>query len=191
MDTSKIWGERCLCSCRTYSVSSADAPCCCKAPLGCSWLHCVSICQCWVENMGRSLMSSRCITQDESRCLICELWMETTLFSCPPQKWKLKSSVLQHHVSGLCLDSQTPMGPLVINQCRAQLASQSWEPQIITWASAAERARGRSRTWTCRRTRAAAHCGLTEAPKTATTVLYLCDVTFKTPLHHCLHDKSC
>eukprot|EP00066_Takifugu_rubripes_P028876 XP_011618142.1 PREDICTED: polypeptide N-acetylgalactosaminyltransferase 16 [Takifugu rubripes] len=48
------------------------------------------------------------------------------------QKWKPKGSVLQHLVSGLCLDSQTPMGPLVINPCRPQVASQSWEPQIIT-----------------------------------------------------------
>lgn len=38
-------------------------------------------------------------------------------------------------VSGLCLDSQTPTGPLVIMQCRPQVASQSWEPQIITWAT--------------------------------------------------------
>uniref|UniRef100_H2SDL4 Polypeptide N-acetylgalactosaminyltransferase n=1 Tax=Takifugu rubripes TaxID=31033 RepID=H2SDL4_TAKRU len=56
-----------------------------------------------------------------------------TSFCCPPpQKWKPKGSVLQHLVSGLCLDSQTPMGPLVINPCRPQVASQSWEPQIIT-----------------------------------------------------------
>lgn len=50
----------------------------------------------------------------------------------PPQKWKPKGSVLQHLVSGLCLDSQTPTGPLVIAQCRPQAAGQSWEPQIIT-----------------------------------------------------------
>uniref|UniRef100_H3CYV1 Polypeptide N-acetylgalactosaminyltransferase n=1 Tax=Tetraodon nigroviridis TaxID=99883 RepID=H3CYV1_TETNG len=48
------------------------------------------------------------------------------------QKWKPKGSVLQHLVSGLCLDSQTPTGPLAITQCRPQAAGQSWEPQIIT-----------------------------------------------------------
>uniref|UniRef100_A0AAQ5XCB2 Polypeptide N-acetylgalactosaminyltransferase n=1 Tax=Amphiprion ocellaris TaxID=80972 RepID=A0AAQ5XCB2_AMPOC len=47
-------------------------------------------------------------------------------------KWKPKGPALQHMVSGLCLDSQTPTGPLVISQCRPQMASQSWEPQIIT-----------------------------------------------------------
>ncbi|TNN41291.1 Polypeptide N-acetylgalactosaminyltransferase 16 [Liparis tanakae] len=47
-------------------------------------------------------------------------------------KWKPKGPALQHMVSGLCLDSQTPAGPLVITQCRPQMASQSWEPQIIT-----------------------------------------------------------
>lgn len=52
------------------------------------------------------------------------------------QKWKPKGTALQHMVSGLCLDSQTPTGPLVITQCRPQVASQSWEPQIITWATA-------------------------------------------------------
>ena len=51
------------------------------------------------------------------------------------QKWKPKGTALQHMVSGLCLDSQTPTGPLVITQCRPQVASQSWEPQIITWAT--------------------------------------------------------
>uniref|UniRef100_A0AAQ5XXC4 Polypeptide N-acetylgalactosaminyltransferase n=1 Tax=Amphiprion ocellaris TaxID=80972 RepID=A0AAQ5XXC4_AMPOC len=50
----------------------------------------------------------------------------------PRQKWKPKGPALQHMVSGLCLDSQTPTGPLVISQCRPQMASQSWEPQIIT-----------------------------------------------------------
>ncbi|XP_028994902.1 polypeptide N-acetylgalactosaminyltransferase 16 [Betta splendens] len=50
----------------------------------------------------------------------------------PRQKWKPKGSALQHMVSGFCLDSQTPTGPPVIAQCRPQVASQSWEPQIIT-----------------------------------------------------------
>ncbi|XP_060938108.1 polypeptide N-acetylgalactosaminyltransferase 16 [Limanda limanda] len=50
----------------------------------------------------------------------------------PRQKWKPKGSALQHTVSGLCLDSQTPAGPLVVAQCLPQMASQSWEPQIIT-----------------------------------------------------------
>uniref|UniRef100_A0AAX7V7N0 Polypeptide N-acetylgalactosaminyltransferase n=1 Tax=Astatotilapia calliptera TaxID=8154 RepID=A0AAX7V7N0_ASTCA len=50
----------------------------------------------------------------------------------PRQKWKPKGTALQHMVSGLCLDSQTPMGPPVILQCRPQMASQSWEPQVIT-----------------------------------------------------------
>uniref|UniRef100_A0A8C4GQY4 Polypeptide N-acetylgalactosaminyltransferase n=1 Tax=Dicentrarchus labrax TaxID=13489 RepID=A0A8C4GQY4_DICLA len=50
----------------------------------------------------------------------------------PRQKWKPKGTALQHMVSGLCLDSQTPTGPPVITQCRPQMASQSWEPQIIT-----------------------------------------------------------
>ncbi|CAG5866815.1 unnamed protein product [Menidia menidia] len=50
----------------------------------------------------------------------------------PRQKWKPKGTALQHMVSGLCLDSQTPPGPPVITQCRPQMASQSWEPQIIT-----------------------------------------------------------
>lgn len=54
------------------------------------------------------------------------------------QKWKPKGSALQHLVSGLCLDSQTPTGPPVINQCRPQVASQSWEPQIITWVDGGE-----------------------------------------------------
>lgn len=61
------------------------------------------------------------------------------------QKWKPKGTALQHMVSGLCLDSQTPTGPLVITQCRPQVASQSWEPQIITWATADGGGRGRGR----------------------------------------------
>lgn len=52
------------------------------------------------------------------------------------QKWKPKGPALQHMVSGLCLDSQAPTGPPVITQCRPQMASQSWEPQVITWATA-------------------------------------------------------
>lgn len=52
------------------------------------------------------------------------------------QKWKPKGTALQHMVSGLCLDSQTPTGPPVITQCRPQVASQTWEPQVITWATA-------------------------------------------------------
>ena len=56
-----------------------------------------------------------------------------TLFFFPPvQKWKPKGPALQHIVSGLCLDSQPPAGPPVITQCHPQLASQSWEPQLIT-----------------------------------------------------------
>lgn len=47
------------------------------------------------------------------------------------QKWRPKGVALQHTVSGLCLDSQTPAGPPVIAQCRPQVAGQSWEPQII------------------------------------------------------------
>ena len=54
------------------------------------------------------------------------------IFSLSLQKWKPKGTALQHMVSGLCLDSQTPTGPPVISQCRPQMASQSWEPQIIT-----------------------------------------------------------
>ncbi|XP_061105602.1 polypeptide N-acetylgalactosaminyltransferase 16 [Conger conger] len=48
------------------------------------------------------------------------------------QKWRPKGPALQHAVSGLCLDSQPPTGPPVIAQCRPQLASQSWEPQLLT-----------------------------------------------------------
>uniref|UniRef100_A0A8C3G6D0 Polypeptide N-acetylgalactosaminyltransferase n=1 Tax=Cyclopterus lumpus TaxID=8103 RepID=A0A8C3G6D0_CYCLU len=61
----------------------------------------------------------------------CFLFVCFSLSLCV-QKWKPKGPALQHMVSGLCLDSQTPMGPLVITQCRPQMASQSWEPQIIT-----------------------------------------------------------
>ncbi|XP_042186304.1 polypeptide N-acetylgalactosaminyltransferase 16-like [Oncorhynchus tshawytscha] len=50
----------------------------------------------------------------------------------PRQKWKPKGPALQHMVSGLCLDSQPPAGPPTITQCRSQLASQVWEPQLIT-----------------------------------------------------------
>ncbi|XP_041703327.1 polypeptide N-acetylgalactosaminyltransferase 16 [Coregonus clupeaformis] len=50
----------------------------------------------------------------------------------PRQKWKPKGPALQHMVSGLCLDSQPPAGPPAITQCRPQLASQVWEPQLIT-----------------------------------------------------------
>ncbi|KAI1895215.1 hypothetical protein AGOR_G00104010 [Albula goreensis] len=48
------------------------------------------------------------------------------------QKWKPKGPAFQHLVSGLCLDSQPPAGPPIISQCRPQLASQSWEPQLLT-----------------------------------------------------------
>uniref|UniRef100_UPI001A98FB54 LOW QUALITY PROTEIN: polypeptide N-acetylgalactosaminyltransferase 16 n=1 Tax=Gasterosteus aculeatus aculeatus TaxID=481459 RepID=UPI001A98FB54 len=58
--------------------------------------------------------------------------MDTCSAKEPRQKWKPKGTALQHVVSGLCLDSQTPTGPLVVTQCRPQMASQSWEPQIIT-----------------------------------------------------------
>ncbi|XP_029114355.1 polypeptide N-acetylgalactosaminyltransferase 16 [Scleropages formosus] len=50
----------------------------------------------------------------------------------PRQKWRPKGPALQHMVSGLCLDSQSPAGPPAITQCRPQLASQSWEPQLAT-----------------------------------------------------------
>nr|XP_057934467.1 polypeptide N-acetylgalactosaminyltransferase 16 [Doryrhamphus excisus] len=50
----------------------------------------------------------------------------------PRQKWKPKGSALQHTVSGFCLDSQSPSGPPVVAQCRPQVASQAWEPQVIT-----------------------------------------------------------
>ncbi|KAK7904532.1 hypothetical protein WMY93_017139 [Mugilogobius chulae] len=50
----------------------------------------------------------------------------------PRQKWKPKGAALQHMVSGLCLDSQSPTSPPVIMQCRPQVASQIWEPQVIT-----------------------------------------------------------
>ncbi|XP_054652764.1 polypeptide N-acetylgalactosaminyltransferase 16 [Dunckerocampus dactyliophorus] len=49
----------------------------------------------------------------------------------PRQKWKPKGPALQHTVSGFCLDSQSPPGPLVVAQCRPQVASQAWEPQVI------------------------------------------------------------
>ncbi|XP_069567688.1 polypeptide N-acetylgalactosaminyltransferase 16 [Brachyistius frenatus] len=58
--------------------------------------------------------------------------MESCNTKEPRQKWKPKGTALQHMVSGLCLDSQTPTGPPVIMQCRPQVASQSWEPQVIT-----------------------------------------------------------
>ncbi|XP_027028703.1 polypeptide N-acetylgalactosaminyltransferase 16 [Tachysurus fulvidraco] len=48
------------------------------------------------------------------------------------QRWKPRGPALQHLVSGLCLDSQPPAGPPVIAQCRPQMASQSWEPQLVT-----------------------------------------------------------
>ncbi|CAL8297352.1 unnamed protein product [Arctogadus glacialis] len=50
----------------------------------------------------------------------------------PRQRWRPKGAALQHMVSGLCLDSQTPGGPPAITQCRPQVASQSWVPQLIT-----------------------------------------------------------
>ncbi|XP_056446154.1 polypeptide N-acetylgalactosaminyltransferase 16 [Gadus chalcogrammus] len=50
----------------------------------------------------------------------------------PKQRWRPKGAALQHMVSGLCLDSQTPGGPPAITQCRPQVASQSWVPQLIT-----------------------------------------------------------
>ncbi|XP_067312308.1 polypeptide N-acetylgalactosaminyltransferase 16 isoform X2 [Pseudorasbora parva] len=48
------------------------------------------------------------------------------------QKWKPRGPALQHMISGLCLDSQPPSGPPIIAQCRPQVASQSWEPQLVT-----------------------------------------------------------
>ncbi|KAL0969485.1 hypothetical protein UPYG_G00227920 [Umbra pygmaea] len=50
----------------------------------------------------------------------------------PRQKWKPKGPSLQHMVSGLCLDSLPPAGPPAITLCRPQLASQVWEPQLIS-----------------------------------------------------------
>uniref|UniRef100_A0A3P9GY61 Polypeptide N-acetylgalactosaminyltransferase n=1 Tax=Oryzias latipes TaxID=8090 RepID=A0A3P9GY61_ORYLA len=50
----------------------------------------------------------------------------------PRQKWKPKGTALLHMVSGLCLDSQTPAGPLAVAQCRPLLASQVWEPQVVS-----------------------------------------------------------
>ncbi|XP_065822734.1 LOW QUALITY PROTEIN: polypeptide N-acetylgalactosaminyltransferase 16 [Labrus bergylta] len=58
--------------------------------------------------------------------------MESCNAKEPRQKWKPRGSALQHMVSGLCLDSQTPTGPPVILQCRPLVAGQTWEPQIIT-----------------------------------------------------------
>ncbi|XP_062378771.1 polypeptide N-acetylgalactosaminyltransferase 16 isoform X2 [Sardina pilchardus] len=58
--------------------------------------------------------------------------MEPCNFKEPRQKWRPKGTALQHMVSGLCLDSQPPAGPPIITQCHPQLASQSWEPQLIT-----------------------------------------------------------
>ncbi|XP_016133787.1 polypeptide N-acetylgalactosaminyltransferase 16-like [Sinocyclocheilus grahami] len=48
------------------------------------------------------------------------------------QKWKARGPALQHMISGLCLDSQPPSGPPLAAQCRPQVASQSWEPQLVT-----------------------------------------------------------
>ncbi|XP_062863407.1 polypeptide N-acetylgalactosaminyltransferase 16 [Trichomycterus rosablanca] len=48
------------------------------------------------------------------------------------QRWKTRGPALQHLISGLCLDSQPPAGPPIIAQCRPQLASQSWEPHLLT-----------------------------------------------------------
>ncbi|TRZ04359.1 hypothetical protein DNTS_015171 [Danionella cerebrum] len=48
------------------------------------------------------------------------------------QKWKPRGPALQHMISGLCLDSQLPSGPPAITQCRPQVASQSWNPQLVT-----------------------------------------------------------
>uniref|UniRef100_A0A3B3S2N2 Polypeptide N-acetylgalactosaminyltransferase 16 n=1 Tax=Paramormyrops kingsleyae TaxID=1676925 RepID=A0A3B3S2N2_9TELE len=50
----------------------------------------------------------------------------------PKQKWRPKGPALQHMVSGLCLDSQLPPGPIATLQCHHQSASQSWEPQLAT-----------------------------------------------------------
>nr|XP_061843619.1 polypeptide N-acetylgalactosaminyltransferase 16-like [Nerophis lumbriciformis] len=58
--------------------------------------------------------------------------MESCNAKEPRQKWKPKGSALQHAVSGFCLDSQGSPGPPVVAQCRPQVASQAWEPQVIT-----------------------------------------------------------
>ncbi|XP_071238337.1 polypeptide N-acetylgalactosaminyltransferase 16-like [Salvelinus alpinus] len=58
--------------------------------------------------------------------------MEPCNMKEPRQKWKPIGPTLQHVGSGLCLDSQLSVGPPAITQCRPQLASQVWEPQLIT-----------------------------------------------------------
>lgn len=120
------------------------------------------------------------------------------------QKWKPKGTALQHMVSGLCLDSQTPTGPLVITQCRPQVASQSWEPQIITWATAdggdeGEGGRERSRIWTRPAERlwgwgrgggSHLHTVWRLAEGWKEWELYFCDVNFKLSCSSRLGDKS-
>lgn len=65
-------------------------------------------------------------------------WTVFSLNVFPLQKWKPKGTSLLHMVSGLCLDSQTPTGPVVVAQCRPLVASQVWEPQVVTWVDREE-----------------------------------------------------
>uniref|UniRef100_A0A3B4T6X1 Polypeptide N-acetylgalactosaminyltransferase n=1 Tax=Seriola dumerili TaxID=41447 RepID=A0A3B4T6X1_SERDU len=101
----------------------------------------------YMENVYPEL---RYDTSPYAGCLMSHLWMNRCFFrfffslslslslspslplSLSLQKWKPKGTALQHMVSGLCLDSNTPTGPPVITQCRPQMASQTWEPQVIT-----------------------------------------------------------
>lgn len=124
-----------------------------------------------------SVQTDRLWAVDGNQSAVAHLTVFFCLFVCspPPQKWKPKGSVLQHLVSGLCLDSQTPTGPLVITHCRLQVASQSWEPQIITWASAEGEAAAESEP--------AQGLGLLQTVASLRfekePQLYLCDVSFK------------
>lgn len=62
------------------------------------------------------------------------------------QKWKPRGPALQHMISGLCLDSQPPSGPPLVTQCRPQVSSQSWEPQLVTWLWQLQGGRGKGRS---------------------------------------------
>lgn len=110
-------------------------------PLICSWIPChfyaVSLAASFIQ------VHHGLLTGNASVLIICEkgdiwYWQQKSLIHlsdcfCLLQKWRPKGVALQHMVSGLCLDSQIPDGPLVIAQCRPQVAGQSWEPQIINW----------------------------------------------------------
>lgn len=156
-----------------------------------TWTSCADTHHLWIiqtRECARTFMLSVKLT-DGDKFLFFHLFFSFSL----SQKWKPKGTALQHMVSGLCLDSQTPTGPPVITQCRPQMASQSWEPQIITWATADRGKREREercRFWT----RPAeglggSHlhtvCRLAEGWKE--WELYFCDVNFKLLL---IGDKS-